>query len=73
MKQQLPDQKQAFCLWNDCHKPFKRRTDLDRHVQSMHLGITFHCTVFGCDNKGGMGFSRADKLKVHEKEVHGFM
>jgi len=71
MKLQPPAQKQAFCLWNDCHKAFNRRPDLDRHVQSVHLGVRSHCTVSGCDNNGGKGFPRLDKLKAHEKKYHG--
>jgi hypothetical protein len=73
MKLQAPAQKQAFCLWNDCHKKFSRRTDLDRHVQSIHIRINSHCTVSGCDNNGGKGFRRPDKLKAHEKKAHGSM
>jgi hypothetical protein len=73
MKPQPRGQKQVFCLWNYCHKEFKRRTDLDRHVRSIHLGINSDCTVSGCDNNGGKGYSRLDKLKAHERKAHGSM
>ncbi|KAH6702122.1 hypothetical protein BKA61DRAFT_681389 [Leptodontidium sp. MPI-SDFR-AT-0119] len=73
MKQQPPGQKQAFCLWDYCHKKFSRRADLDRHFRSIHLGTISHCTVSGCDNNGGYGFRRPDKLKAHGKNAHGLL
>lgn len=70
-KLQPGPQRQSFCLWKSCHKEFKRSTDLDRHVQSIHLGINSHCRVPGCDNNGGKGFSRHDKLRAHGRKAHG--
>lgn len=69
-KQQPLGSKRSFCLWDGCHKEFKRASDLDRHVQSIHLGIHSNCRIIGCSNNRGRGFSRADKLRDHEKKLH---
>jgi hypothetical protein len=63
--------KHTFCLWNGCHKEFKRPSDLDRHVQSIHFSVHSSCRVIGCSNNRGHGFSRPDKLRDHEKKAHG--
>jgi len=70
-KLQSPEQKH-YCLWNGCHKQVNRPSDLDRHVQSLHLGQHRDCFVPGCANNGGRGFMRQDKLRAHEKKVHRF-
>jgi hypothetical protein len=62
--------KHTFCLWNGCHKEFKRPSDLDRHVQSIHFSVHSNCRVIGCSNNRGHGFSRPDKLRDHEKKAH---
>jgi hypothetical protein len=69
-KQQPVGSKRSFCLWGGCHKEFKRASDLDRHVQSIHLGLHSNCRVIGCHNNRGRGFSRPDKLRDHEKKLH---
>lgn len=72
-KLQSASNKTCFCLWSRCCKPFKGPSDLDRHVQSVHLGLHFNCSVLECTNNKGRGFARADKLRAHEKGVHGFL
>jgi hypothetical protein len=69
---QTSKQKEAFCLWNRCYRRFKRSSDLDRHVRSVHLELHFNCSFTGCDNNGGRGFSRPDKLRHHNKSLHEF-
>jgi len=60
------------CLWKDgCDKSFKRISDLERHWQSVHLLERYHCIFNGCDDNGGQGFSRRDKLTEHERKKHG--
>jgi len=62
----------CFCLWNNnCHKEFRRPSDLDRHVQSIHLEFHRDCPFAGCANNNGRGFGRRDKIRGHMKEVHG--
>lgn len=57
-----------FC--NICRATFKRVGDLKRH-EGVHLPKRFHCKQLGCDRKGRNGFYRRDKLRAHEKQVHG--
>ena len=56
------------CPWPTCsiRKPFRRRSDLTRHVQSVHSGGRKHC----CDVPGcGKVYARSDKLTAH-KRIH---
>ncbi|KAF8857969.1 hypothetical protein BDZ45DRAFT_409479 [Acephala macrosclerotiorum] len=60
------------CLWlAGCSKSFTRPSDLERHWHSVHLGERHHCSWFGCGNNQGRGFCRLEKLRKHQKGVHG--
>lgn len=58
------------CPWPTCstQKPFRRRSDLTRHLASgVHSGNRrYRCLVQGC----GKAYSRSDKLAAH-KRTHG--
>ncbi|KAE9373210.1 hypothetical protein N431DRAFT_456000 [Stipitochalara longipes BDJ] len=60
--------KRQSCLL--CRSTFKRVGDLKRH-QGVHLPRNFHCKQSGCGRKGKNGFYRKDKLRAHERQVHG--
>jgi hypothetical protein len=58
---------------NHCSRAFKRPGDLKRHEKKHFPGqMTFHCWQPGCDRNRLKGFYRRDKLRDHEKNVHGF-
>jgi hypothetical protein len=54
-----------------CFESFTRTSDLDRHYQSVHLQIKYHCFWPGCHNNRGKGYCRLEKLKTHQREKHG--
>jgi hypothetical protein len=55
-----------------CHSTFKRPSDLKRH-EGVHFPEQrkYHCKQSGCERKGQKGFYRRDKLRTHERQVHG--
>jgi hypothetical protein len=55
-----------------CRSTFKRPGDLKRH-EKVHFPErrNFHCWQYGCERNGRRGFYRRDKLRDHEKQVHG--
>ena len=53
-----------------CRSTFKRVGDLKRH-SGKHLPRNFHCKQPGCGRKGVDGFYRRDKLRAHERQMHG--
>lgn len=56
-----------------CTESFARASDLNRHWQSVHLGIKYHCDYWlGCPNNGGKGYCRLEKLRTHQREKHRF-
>jgi hypothetical protein len=56
-----------------CTETFARPSDLNRHFQSVHLGIKYHCDYWlGCPNNRGKGYCRLEKLRTHQREKHGF-
>lgn len=64
------------CMWQGCIETFSRSTDIPRHIQVVHLQQKFHCQVLNsdgtlCVNNHGMGYSRHDKLREHQKRKHG--
>jgi hypothetical protein len=67
-----PPSPRIYCTWPLCIESFARPGDLERHRQSVHLGIKHHCFWPGCHNNHGKGYVRCDKLKAHQKEKHGF-
>lgn len=61
------------CDFPDCSykKPFGRRTDRERHMQSVHSGERgFICSVASCDAQI-KEFARKDHLVNHMREKHG--
>jgi hypothetical protein len=54
-----------------CFESFTRTSDLERHYQSIHLGIKYDCFWPGCHNNRGKGYCRLEKLKTHQREKHG--
>jgi hypothetical protein len=67
-----PPRPRIYCAWPLCMESFARPGDLERHRQSVHLGIKHHCFWPGCHNNHGRGYVRCDKLRAHQKEKHGF-
>jgi hypothetical protein len=67
-----PRRPRIYCTWPLCMESFARPGDLERHRQSVHLGIKHHCFWPGCHNNHGKGYVRCDKLRAHQKEKHGF-
>ncbi|KAE8147275.1 hypothetical protein BDV25DRAFT_142915 [Aspergillus avenaceus] len=62
MKRHDPSQRKSYpCEF--CDRPFGRRTDLRRHVDSIHHGIR----KFGCE-QCGQRFSRHDTLSRHQAD-----
>jgi len=53
-----------------CRATFKRAGDLKRH-SGKHLPRNFHCRQPGCGRTGIEGFYRRDKLRAHERQMHG--
>ncbi|KAF8847986.1 hypothetical protein BDZ45DRAFT_754330 [Acephala macrosclerotiorum] len=55
-----------------CHATFKRPSDLKRH-EGVHFPEQwkYHCKEPWCERKGRKGFYRRDKLRMHERQVHG--
>jgi hypothetical protein len=54
------------CPWPTCRtgKPFRRRSDLTRHLGSVHSGSRKHRCVFpGCEK----AYGRSDKLTAHRR------
>ena len=60
------------CSWPTCTESFTRPSDLQRHIEAVHLGIKYHCLWIGCPNNGGKGYCRAEKLRTHQRQKHGF-
>ena len=57
---------------SQCSATFKRTGDVKRH-EKVHIPgqRRFHCWQLGCERNGRRGFYRRDKLRDHEKQVHG--
>lgn len=67
-----PPRPRIYCAWPLCMESFARPGDLERHRQSVHLGIKHHCSWPRCHNNHGKGYVRFDKLRAHQREKHGF-
>lgn len=65
----MPHVQRTPCNW--CMESFTRAADLQRHVESVHLGIKHHCFWPGCHNNRGKGYCRAEKLRTHQRQKHG--
>jgi hypothetical protein len=57
------------CSYADCIKTFARKGDYNRHLR-LHGTPQFPCQVPGCDRVGLRGFTRNDKLLVHQTKNH---
>jgi hypothetical protein len=60
------------CPWPLCCESFVRATDVERHIQSVHMGIRYHCFWTGCGNNRGNGYCRVEKLRTHQRQNHGY-
>lgn len=67
-----PIQQRTPCPWNGCRESFVRSSDIQRHWDSVHLGIKHHCSWIGCPNNGGKGYCRLEKLRTHQRQKHGY-
>ncbi|KAF2744226.1 hypothetical protein M011DRAFT_461024 [Sporormia fimetaria CBS 119925] len=64
LKTHDPDRVKAFqCTYTGCNKPFGRKTDLDRHINSVHLKAKPH----RC-GRCKATFARKDTLRRHEED-----
>lgn len=54
-----------------CELKFARVSDLQRHINGVHLRIRHHCRAKGCGNNHGKGYCRLEKLRKHVLDVHG--
>lgn len=66
---QILGSKQHQC--SQCTLAFARLPDLQRQIDSVHLGIRHHCHEPRCHDNYGRGYCRSEKLKKHVREVHG--
>ncbi|KAF4633680.1 hypothetical protein G7Y89_g4422 [Cudoniella acicularis] len=64
--------RRTACSWEGCQESFARAADLQRHIESVHYGIKYHCAWFGCSNNGGKGYCRLEKLRTHQRQKHGY-
>jgi Zinc finger, C2H2 type len=53
-----------------CDITFSRPSDLDRHMDAIHHRRRPQCSVPGCTNNKGEGFSRPDKFREHMRKQH---
>jgi len=68
-----PISNRHLCPWpSGCTESFTRRSDLERHWQSVHFRIRYHCFIPVCGNNHGKGYCRFEKLRSHQREKHGF-
>jgi uncharacterized Zn-finger protein len=61
------------CQWSTCTKSFGRKSDLERHISTVHLKAkTYFCPVYGCSKSLRLGrpYSRLDKLQEHMRLKH---
>ncbi|KAG9228443.1 hypothetical protein BJ875DRAFT_240437 [Amylocarpus encephaloides] len=57
------------CNFPKCGKVLTRKSGLRRHQKS-HFPPEFHCLVHGCKYRDEKGFTRADKLRDHQRRGH---
>lgn len=49
---------------------FTRKTDLQRHIRSLHHGAKFDCEYKWCGREADNGFTRKDHYLEHLREMH---
>ena len=61
------------CLEAGCQVTAKKFYDLRRHYRGKHCSnvVKYPCKELGCRYSGDNGFVRKDKLKDHQRNVHG--
>ena len=61
------------CLEAGCQATAKKFHDLRRHYRGRHCSnvVKYPCKELGCKYSGDNGFVRKDKLKDHQRNVHG--
>lgn len=60
------------CLEEGCQTTTKNFADLRRHYNGRHCinAIKYPCPIVGCKYGGDNGFTRKNKLKSHQRNVH---
>ncbi|KAI0106997.1 hypothetical protein GGR51DRAFT_517045 [Nemania sp. FL0031] len=51
-------------------RPFKKRSDYNKHMRDVHKESTFPCRITGCDRVGIKGYTREKDLMKHIKNKH---
>ena len=60
-----------MCSHPGCNKTFSRIGDRRRHLEKQHGPPQHSCSSRNCNKKGLNGFRRPDKLRDHQRKVHG--
>ncbi|KAE9370826.1 hypothetical protein N431DRAFT_559898 [Stipitochalara longipes BDJ] len=63
-----PHRPRSKCAY--CSITLSRPSDLDRHMNTIHRHRRPRCSVPGCTNNRGKGFSRFDKYREHMRTQH---
>lgn len=58
---------EAGCTWRS---PFRRKQDLTRHREVIHLQRRYDCPIRGCERVGNKGIKRKDNLRAHVRGQH---
>ena len=67
----LMDGNRFVCTHLRCNKTFSRIGDLRRHKNTQHRPPQYNCSMSTCNRKGANAFRRGDKLREHQRKVHG--
>lgn len=52
-----------------CGQTLSRSSDIERHRQTVHDGLRFHCRL-GCQDNRGLGWCREDRRNEHIRRAH---
>jgi hypothetical protein len=67
------EEHQHPCTWPSCSMTFSTRSDLDRHIKTVHLNDgarPYRCLVKGC-SANVRSWTTVRGLRAHEKDWHG--